>query len=464
MSAENVSNPETEENISEEESAYIPKEYTPYEPKADHHAEAEKLLAGLPERDYDGAVFFITTPVTDYIDPDTTETNVTRQIAERNRIIEDQYNISLITSLTDARTILTEMENAVLSDTYYTDLLMTPVYMTGQFCMADVLMNLRSLPFLDLDAPYFNSESADMTSAGYKTYGIAGDATLSPSAYTALFFNRDLVKEAGMDMPYSLVTAGTWTWEKLFEYTAAVTELNGQRENPVYIMGSQNNASRFADLVFTSCGNTYIASARKRVPRVSFTAVSAQYAVETAHTLITGGSSLIDAEQNAVGTFTEGDMLFLAEYLYVMPWMTNASADWGVLPLPKAKEENSYRTLISNNELIFSVPLNHTQGEFAAIILSALNAGSYRYLYDEYVEHNMIHVLRDNDSVNMLELVLTTAAFDFALAFGNGYPNIAAGTHGLIRESALTNDLTERFTEALKTTSAVLNEEFRLTY
>ncbi len=132
--------------------------------------------------------------------------------------------------------------------------------------------------------------------------------------------------------------------------------------------------------------------------------------------------------------------------------------------MPKESEEDSYRTLVSNNELIFTVPANHKNGEMVSVVLSALNAGSYGHLYDEYIEHSMIHVLRDNDSINMLDLILDTAAFDFSLAFGNAYPTIAAGTYGLIRESALADDLETRFTDAVTKTRETLSTYFNLTY
>jgi len=145
-----------------------------------------------------------------------------------------------------------------------------------------------------------------------------------------------------------------------------------------------------------------------------------------------------------------------------MSWMPGAKADWGVLPLPKGKEADDYRTLISNTELVFAVPKNHTNGEIPAIILSALNAASYGHIYDEYVNYHMAEVLRDNDSINMLEMILTTASFDFALAFGNAYPTIASATYRLIRDCAATNNLDDYFTDRRTTAQTTLKEYFPL--
>ncbi len=452
----NLSNEGVEKNNSEE--TFIPTEYTPYTETENHKATAENYLSNLPVGDFDGAVFFITTPSASYIDPDTTDTNVTRMIWERNRDIESRYNISLLTSVRNADTILTEIKQAVASDSYYTDLMMTPLYLTGQFRIADVLMNLRSMPFLDLDAPYFNRESVSMTTAGYKTYGIAGHANLSPDAFSAVFFNRDLLTEADMALPYGDVISGTWTWDKFFTYTAAMADVNGTNGTPVTTVGVQRNASRLADLIFISCGNQYVKAEKRTTPKIAFTAEGAAFAVETAHKILTAPTAVVDEGADVLSNFAEGNVLFFVDYLSAMSRLTDASANWGILPLPTEEAGAEYRTLLSNSELIFTVPANHTNAEMASVVLSALNAGSYGYLYDEYVTYGMANLLRDNDSVNMLDLILDTAAFDFALAFGNSYPDVAAGTYGLIRETARTNDLAARFDYA---EAAVMNALLR---
>ena len=464
LTPNNVSESEGTENIPSAETEYIPVSYTPYQSNGDSYAKAEEYLNTLPMRSFDGNVFFITTPSIEYIDPDHTENTISRMVYERNRKIEEKYNISIITSLADANTIYNETRQAVDSDVYYTDLVMLPLYMTGQFRAADVLMNLHSLPFINLSAPYFNSESVTMTTAGYGTYGVAGYASLSPSAFSAVFFNRDMVKEAGMEKPYSLVVDGTWTWERFFEYTAAVAELNGSGENAYHTVAAQSNATRLADLVFVSCGNSYIRSERKKVPKIAFSVNSAQYSVSVANRILSDSNAFVNSSANALKDFADGNSLFLVEYLYAIPGLTDSAADWGVVPLPLERENDDYRTLVSNNELIFAVPANHTNGEYASIILSALNAASYRYLYEEYVTQTLTYHLRDNDSANMLERILDSAAFDFSLAFGNSYPAVAAGTYGLIRDAAVSNDLSARYKKATEAAEASLTGDFSPEY
>ncbi len=441
--------------------------YTKYAGE-DMYTQSRRYLAELPERDYDGAVFFITTPSKDYISPDNTDTTVNKLVVERNADVEEQFDVTIITSVVEASTMLSELTQCIAAGSYYSDLLMIPVYMVGQFRSAETLINMRTLPFFDIEQPYFNAESSDMTSGGYSTYGVAGDASIAPSSFSAVFMNKTILEEAGVDTPtiYKSVIEGTWTWDDLLGCAEAVKTINGSRGaaglNEYYTITAQNTADRLPDLVFKSGGNNYILAGKRTVPAIGYSVKSSQATMNVLASIYNDSHAITDSSAGAINCFSAGESAFLVDYLYVMSWMINASADWGVLPLPKGDENDEYRTLISNTELIFAVPKNHTNGEFPAIILSALNAASYGYIYDEYVDYHMIHVLRDNDSVNMLDLILDTASFDFALAFGNAYPTIAAATYRLIRDCAATNNLADYFTDRKTTATETLKEYFPL--
>lgn len=455
------------ETGSAETEQYTAEEYTPYVP-ADNYSLSRRYLEELPERDYGGAVFFITTPTKDYIDPDDTGSLVNKLAAERNEDVAEQFGITLITSVADATTMLSELAQAVAADTYYTDLLMVPVYMMGSFRAADTLINMRTLPFFDVEQPYFNQESSDMTSGGYSTYGIAGQASIAPSSFSAMFMNKNILAEAGID-PYGIyesVADGTWTWDTVVEYTEAVKTLNGNRTAQglpaYYTMTAQNTADRLPDLVFKSAGNDYVKTGNRSIPVIGYTVKSVQATMDVLASFYNDRYAITDASAGAINCFSGGESAFLVDYLYIMSWMPGAKADWGVVPLPKGSEDDEYRTLISNTELVFAVPKNHTNGEIPAIILSALNAASYGHIYDEYVDHHMMDILRDNDSVNMLDLILDTASFDFSLAFGNAYPTIAAATYRLIRDCAATNNLADYFSDRRTVAQATMREYFPL--
>ena len=75
-----------------------------------------------------------------------------------------------------------------------------------------------------------------------------------------------------------------------------------------------------------------------------------------------------------------------------------------------------------------------------------------------------MNVLRDNDAVNMLDLILDTASFDFAYAFGGAFPAIANATYKLVRKSAPGNNLADSFSDLKTEANQVMKENFDLTY
>ncbi|MBQ2727503.1 MAG: hypothetical protein IJF78_17530 [Clostridia bacterium] len=447
---------------------YVFTEYTKYDASGDGKQLAEQYLSSISKRDYGGAVFFITTPSTEYIAPEDTGSSVSKLAIERNAKVEEQLGISLVMSLKEAGTMLTEMKQAEAAGEYYTDLLMVPVYMVGSFRAENTLMNMRSLPFFDIDQPYFNAESSAMTSGGFSTYGVAGHASISPSSYSAMYMNKTVLREAGADPGeiYSSVVGGKWTWDEYLKLNEAVRTLNSTRtaagQEAYHTFTAENTASRIPDLVFKASGNDFINTGNRRTPIIGYNLDKVKPAMDVLYDLYNDPMAKITADGGAVTAFADGQSAFLTDYLYIMNWMTNAAADWGIVPLPKETESGEYRTLISNNELVFSVPINHTNGEFAAVTLAALNAASYGYIYDEYVNQSMLHVLRDNESVNMLDMILDTASFDFALAFGSAYPKIADATYKLIRECAAANDLEAYYQERIVEANKEMKQEFNL--
>lgn len=468
VSGERETEETANETVRENTPAETEKTYQKYVNPQNGLALSKEYLAALPERDYKGAVFFITTPSAEYIAPEDMESSVSKLAAERNAQVEELLNISLITSVTGADTMLTELKQAVAADSYYTDLLMVPIYMIGQFRKDETLINLRSLPFFDIDQPYFNKESSDMTSGGYSTYGVAGEASIAPSSFSAVYMNKSILTEAGLDPAaiYDMAEDGAWTWDELLKCTAAVTALGADNSSSqeYYTVTAQNTASRLPDLIFKASGNDFVRTGTRRTPVIGYRAQSIGKTLDNIAAIYNDPRAILDGSAGAVDCFMKGESAFLVDYLYVMSAMTNASADWGVLPLPKEEEGDDYRTLVSNTELVFSVPVNHTNGEYAAIVLSALNAASCGYIYDAYVEYNMLHVLRDNDSVNMLDMLLDTASFDFALAFGNAYPAIADATYKLLRSTAKSNDMAEVFTDLMVAANSEMSKEFDLRY
>ncbi|MBQ7921528.1 MAG: hypothetical protein IJ325_02995 [Clostridia bacterium] len=436
--------------------------FTPYTPEEDYAALGRSYLKSLPSLTFNSTSFFITTPDRSYISPDVLTTTMSQKAYERNQELEELYDITLFTSIANADTIYEECKAANSSGTYYTDFMMLPLYMLGSFRAAGILENLRSLPYLDMSAPYFYAESAEMCSAGYDTWGIAGHASTSPADFSAVYFNKELVAEMQMETPYAKVLDGSWTWDEYFAYTAALQQYNDLNGTSYYSSTTQYAAGRLPDLIYVSLGNSFVQSGEMLIPVIDFTEETVAGALDVSNRIFKDPLAITSDTANASAVFSEGRSLFFIDHVYVADWLANAEANWGVLPLPKASAEDDYRTLVSNTSLVFTVPAGTVNNEMVSVILSAINALSYHQLYDEYVNHAMIYTLRDNSSVNMLDIIFDTPAFDFSLSVGNAYPNIARGTYALIRDVFKAGEIPDKFEDTVSNANMILAEHFPL--
>ena len=436
--------------------------FVKYRTREDAKALSESYVEALPARDYEGAVFFVTTPDASFLSPEDTGTVLSRLALQRNEEIAERFNVNLLTSEVEPATMLEEMRQAAEAGTFYTDLLLLPFYRVGEYKAADLLLNMRSAPFFSLEQPYFNEESSQMTSGGYSTYAVAGSASISPDNLAAVYMNKTVVRDAGED-PFALFRAvedGTWTWDRL---TAVMEAVRTNTDAVTFSAGSISE--RIPDLVFKAMGNNFILTANRREPLVGFSVNSAKKTMELLASLYQDERGGIGTLDDAASLFADGGSAFYIDYLTAMEGMTNAAADWSVLPLPKGWDTmEGYKTLVSNDTGTFAIPKDHTNPEIPAVILSGLCAASYGYMNDAYVEYNMMNVMRDNDSVNMLDLILDTASFDFAIAFGNAFPAIAEATYRRVRAAAPTNTLSEGFTEKRSEANRVMRENFDLSY
>ncbi len=401
----------------------------------DFTAVVKRHLNSIGKEDYEGAAVMIATPSPSIIDEEERGTVLSEMVANRNMMVEEQLGVSIYAKNVDADTMYTEVFNAERAGDYYADILTVPQYYMSQYVVSGLLFNLNSLPFFDTSAGYNIESGASAGMAASNGYGIAGWATLEPDLLSAVFFNKEIIEEAGLEMPYELVKRNEWTWDKFFEYTAAVSTLRESSEEYAELTsyGFQNVATSFADLIFASEGNSFITAGKGVIPHISITYDSSLHAMTTAQTLYNDPYKNHNS-LDAINTFANGGSMFLIDRLGTAKTMSSSSAVWGIVPLPKGSvEQENYKTLASNESLMFAVPAGCNNAEVVSRVISCLNAASMGYFVDDYVTDYMYYYIRDNESANMIEKICYSAYFDMAYTFGPYDVSIANSTYFAVR-------------------------------
>lgn len=133
----------------------------------------------------------------------------------------EETGIQVEINLVPLEEIVTKTSAQIAAGQSY-DLVWMTESMLPQFIATN---NLEDMSVLLTDEAYNFSDISQTLSANYivdgKLYAVPW--TSSPRVW---FYNKDLIAQAGLTDPYELAAKGEWTYEKLYEYAAAISALS----------------------------------------------------------------------------------------------------------------------------------------------------------------------------------------------------------------------------------------------
>lgn len=430
--------------------------------------QAAKALDKLPDSDFGGAATIIATVShADLLCPSEASDEVSAAALARNKYIEEKYSTAIISKLAESEDALRkELAASKNSGTYYADLLGINLSEVGAFALDGLLMNMYSIPDLDLNADYFNSDSVAQLTAGYKLYAISGAATEDVREYYAVFFNKNLAQELGMGSLYDLVYSGDWTWEKFSELTHIAATARGTDNATAFGAMSDLPSDRIADAFFESSGNHYVDTTFGQSPAVAAIGDSLADLVSLVRNTLGKGSGFISgygSDTSAVSSFRAGNVLFYVGTLRDAEPLASAEVQWGVLPLPSHAGAPSVTASDPSRTAVLATPSYNSLADNASIMLTALCASSVGLIDDAAVEYVTNVSLRDNSSIGMVRrMAAMTPCVDFTQAFGS-LESVASATRGAFYASVGGASFTTQSNRYLKTANNLLSRTFPLT-
>ncbi|MCL1941925.1 MAG: extracellular solute-binding protein, partial [Synergistaceae bacterium] len=147
----------------------------------------------------------------------------------RNTILEDRLNIKISEKVCMGNDAPAQMKKMIGSGDSQYDVLIGWSVGVGPLVTEGMFVNLNEVPGLRIDEPWWDQHSIRDYSIKNHLYFMTGDYNLlNNDATWMLYFNKAMTQELGLDMPYSLVREGKWTFDKMMEYQkAAALDLDG---------------------------------------------------------------------------------------------------------------------------------------------------------------------------------------------------------------------------------------------
>ena len=370
--------------------------------------QAIRNLDSLLKKDYEGGNFYAVIPNPEFLTPILGNGALNDARYYRTRLVETAYNTKLQSIFINKEEMYTTISNSVKAGEYISDIVCAPLDVQSLFIQDGILVDLRKIPFMNLNAEYYNKHAVSANTVNGAVYGVASDLFFDPSKIYAVFYNKNLLKECGLTNLDELYESGKWSYDDMLAICKTFTTNVDTAANDLFSVGLslENN-----DII----NGMYIPAAFLPVAGIEPADIAAKIQ-DTALRIFNNTdhiSPLIsDDDERQRNTFSKGSMLFAITTLDIIPEITNSSFDWGVLPIPDIYMNQTYlypsldSSFTKGDALCLSVLKDVRNTEKCGIMIEALSIASHDYMREIYVSDLMTYHLRDMTSVNVVDKLL----------------------------------------------------------
>lgn len=319
------------------------------------------------------------------------------------------------------------MDTILAGDDSY-DVVLPHARFAFQYAMSDLALNwLTDLKYVNLDAEWWPNDCAESFQIGNMLCAMTGDIDYENFGNAKCFyFNRATFDKYGWEYPYQLVKDGKWTFDKMIDYATGSTEdLNGDSKyefgtdhlgfattwwgTPVNILTTAGVRMCEKD----SSNKLKITLNNERTIDV-FDHFFSSMNQDGLYILMQDDATPIQtAFRDSKLTFAEVDILSTENY-------RDMKDDFGIIPCPKYDENvEGYPSLVDAKCNLFVVPVSVSDSDRVSAVLEALAYYGWRDVLPAYYDVALsVKFARDNDSIEMLDIIRENRSFDIGYYCG----------------------------------------------
>ena len=263
-------------------------------------------------------------------------------VYNRNRKIEDIYNVKITAETKPSGEIVSLVKSSVLAGDCPYDLVWPSMSGGSTLATSGVLANFYDFKDIDLTAEWWNQRATEQLTVNGQCYLQLNYIPYTGMLFThCMFYNHRLAEKYLNESMYDLVRDGKWTIDKFLEVTENATQdVNGDSvydENDNYgFMASFGSVG-----IFTySCDQDMVSVSKDGEVKIEIYTEKMQDIVEKVNKLCYEGNRSyvkgVDKEAAIAKMFANGQSLFYAGFLSdALLYFRDMKDDYGMLPFPK---------------------------------------------------------------------------------------------------------------------------------
>lgn len=385
-------------------------------------------------------------------------------IFARNLATEDLLGIKVTPIFADNDEIIrNQVQTEVTAGTTEYDTVLNRMDYIGPQAESGLYLNL--MDHLDTSNPWWDKNIVEtFTMFNSKLYWITGDINVFDDfAVEVLFTNKSILEQNGFELPYKDVLEGKWTIDRMYQIAKACEkDLDGDGKMTVgkVVIGHIEGNDHIKHWIY-AMGEKSCDIDKDGNLEVNILTESHISAIDTLF------SYMVEKQMTYTGAwqdFLKGGIVFCGAMLGPINSLREMENDFGVIPMAKKNEEQeNYGHYVSNGwTTAYAVPMTNKDPDRTGIILEVLCGFSTdtvrSALYDVLFAAKLV---RDTESVEMLNIIFDTKSYDWAVDFswGGNFANLYNGIYntknntyvsGATKSQKIINKMLDRVIEDFK--------------
>ena len=440
---------------------------------------------GLPEMLMDGYEFVILCRENvmffqEATAEDGTGDQISQAIYDRNYYVENEYDcIISAVGVTEApeSTLTATWNKSVSSGESIYKLGLGHMMYTGSEALNGTMLDLKSLPYIDMDQPYWHKSMQEAIEVNNKVYFTASDFCTSSIYYTwHMVFNMDDCVERDIDI-YGMVDDGTWTIGNLWEivskcyvddgdgtvefeedYFGFVTHENTAISNWTFALEIPVTTNPSAGDISILFGSDRSIKAAELIYDLLFE--SNNGAVIYKGTEVGATFDPENVDMKITTKFGNGEALIVATKIFALENLRTSDVKYGIVPYPKFDEEQkNYYSHVDGRASLLFVPytLPEYEEEFVGLLLEALSAATTEYINPVIQKAALLgRYSEDSKAYQMLQDTLNGRTYAFAYVYDQ-----ASSTKPYWQYQRMMASRTDAFMDTWKAKARVAERDFK---
>ncbi|GHU36943.1 hypothetical protein FACS1894105_08160 [Clostridia bacterium] len=404
---------------------------------------ASKVLPDLPASDFEGYRFKVLTKGPEfnewanmdiYAESQNADT-INDAVYSRNRYVENKYNFQ-VTEVPSSGDMTVSVRKSVSSGDEAYDAIVPNMLTQATLAVAGCLVDLNEVPKLDLTKMWWDQRANADLSIGKKLYFTVSDLIIMDNDATWLvIFNKKLIEDFTLEDPYELVRSGNWTFDKLNDMSKGISkDLNGDGQmTSEDLFGSVQQGENMTAFYLAS-GEHFVTKDTQDFPVATMDSERSISVIDKICDMMFDNQISFNywdltVPDNIVTQkmFENNQAVFKITALQLVIRMREMETSFGIIPMPKYDSaQQEYGHYVHPTASAISIPTSNNNLERTGIILEALTAESRYTLRPAYYEKAISNkYLRDDESIEMLDIIIASRAFDLSTMFGwNGLGSV----------------------------------------